>query len=78
MFKSLPISTTETKPIRPAIELAAIYSKVEAAHLTGTSYSTIHRAIEAGKLRVARLNRRVAIRGAALLAWVEACEGGAQ
>ena len=73
-MQSVPISEPETKFSRPSIEPQAIYSKDEAANLTGTSYSTIHRAIEAGKLRVARLNRRVAIRGEALLRWIESCE----
>lgn len=54
-----------------AIEATAAYSKEEAALITGTSYSTVHRAIEAGELRVARPNRRVVVLGSSLIEWLQ-------
>ena len=65
------ITETNKKPILEK----ALYSKREAGEVTCTSESTIHRAIKANKLHPAFLNKRVVIRGAELLRWVQSCEG---
>lgn len=58
------------------IEERAAYSKREAGRISGTSESTIHRAIKARRLKAAFIGRRVVIRGAALLRWLQDCEEG--
>jgi len=60
--------------INPPIEERAAYNKRSAAILTGTSESTIHRAIKARRLKAAFVGRRVVIRGAEILRWLQACE----
>lgn len=61
---------------RKPIEERAAYSKREAGLISGTSESTIHRAIKARRLKAAFIGRRVVIRGAALLRWLQECEEG--
>ena len=67
--------TNQLRTIQP-IEDKAAYSKRDAGKITGTSESTIHRAIKARRLKAAFVGRRVVIRGAELLRWLQACEGG--
>lgn len=56
------------------IQEKAAYSKREAGQISGTSESTIHRAIKARRLKAAFIGRRVVIRGSELLRWMETCE----
>jgi len=67
------IETNPTEKIRP-IEERGAYSKRAAGKITGTSESTIHRAIKSRQLKAAFVGRRVVIRGAELLRWLQACE----
>lgn len=53
----------------------AAYSKREAGLVTGTSESTIHRAIKKRRLKASFLGRRVVIRGEELLKWLSATQG---
>lgn len=69
------IQANQSQPKQPIIEKAA-YTKREAGELSGTSESTIHRAIKKGQLKAAFIGRRVVIRGAALLQWLQECEEG--
>ena len=69
MTTSIPEPT-----IKSEILPNATYTKAEAGRVTGTSESTIHRAIKARRLKAAHLNRRVVIRGAELLKFIEKSE----
>lgn len=64
------------KPTKNEILPNAAYSKRDAGRISGTSESTIHRAIKARRLKAAFIGRRVVIRGAALLRWLQECEEG--
>lgn len=60
--------TIEKQPIVPT----AIYSRNEAAQLTGLHLITIIRAYSNGFLKVARVGSRVLISGQAILDWLNA------
>ena len=53
----------------PVPTVGGIYTMAEAARIKGVSYSTVSRAVRAGKLPVHRLGRMAMIAAAALEAW---------
>jgi excisionase family DNA binding protein len=59
---------------KPEIKRDALYTCNEAATLTGTSRSTIQRAVEAERLKADYTGSELRIRGAAILQWLD--EGG--
>ena len=61
---------------QPGIEANTIYSRKEAARLLGVSLSTLKKLINEGHLRVSKPPgmRRVFIKGASILAMLEATE----
>lgn len=65
-------STKRPTKQREALHPDKIYSRNEAAAVTGIALITLIRAYDNGHLKVSRVGSRVLIRGQQLLDWIEA------
>ena len=60
--------------LKPEVKRDALYTYDEVVTLTGVSYSTVKRAVEAERLKADYIGSEPRIRGAAIFQWLD--EGG--